>query len=433
MTNPAKSANRQAARGTHSTIPGPVGLMRAICAPLAALVVVLGACQASAVELLFNGGPNTQPPFHNPGAPPQDVNLFTTDFDLANAALTFSMKMRMKFHVRADLGIFGIATFDPTGDLNFPTKTQPLVLNGGGLHLQTSPTGSAQLSLWNEQIGAGLPSHLTNAELTGLETTLVAPGHGSSVSTNTVSMSGSGSLTLFTVLGYPFTVDLNAKLTGSANVAVNSLSFQQTGPNALVLPLSAPPPNAPDQSVAYLMSAEGIAYGSYTLGASGSLSLSVSGNNAGSFPLFVSETTTASDETVLPGIVQLADLNPTGYDPVYHDDLQATLGLAGLTLALPDSPLSTVGTAILISTVSYRGNIGVPISATGSVTASVTFGVLGTLRASGIGYQLQDSIAGVIVPEPESISLLFVGLALALPVVFRRLSRGMAAAKNRLN
>jgi hypothetical protein len=155
----------------------------------------------------------------------------------------------------------------------------------------------------------------------------------------------------------------------------------------------------------------------------GNLDVDILGLNVGSFNINLPQTFNISESTPLPGLATLADLQPTSYDTVNYDDLQATFGLlpGGSGILNIDFPLSTSGTAALTTVTTITTTLaGVGVTITANVTGTVTFGIVATLQASNLGYQLQDSVAGVVAPEPGSIVLLFLGLASAAPLMLRR-------------
>jgi hypothetical protein len=418
--------------------------IRCVCLPLLAVAAVaLIHGTAFAVNLTFDGAANSQPPFHNPGAPPVDTNYFTGDFNLTNGALTVGADLHFNFHLSANLGVTG-ASLSPTADMSIPTTTQAVTISGGAIHAATSPTGTAQLTLWDEQTGgydpggdggnpnpsAVLPSQLSNADLTGLNVTLIHSGDVPNATTSSVSLPVNGSVTLVNNLfglGIDISLPVNGSLNGNGVLGVNSLGFAQGSGDGLVSqisPLFGPALTAPDQSVQYLSAPNGTINAAFNAGVNGTLNLSSSilgiGFSIGSFPINLTQTLGLNQPLPLPGFTNLADLNPTGYDNVHHDDLQATIGLGGNKINLPATDLSTSGTAQLVTTLS---GVASGITFQGQVTATITYGLLATLSASNLGYQLQDSVAGVVAPEPGSIVLLFVGLAGVAPFVVRRIRR----------
>lgn len=393
-----------------------------------AVVVIPGFASAAGVPLTlnFDNGANTQPPFTNPGAAPVDSNSFAATFDLANgSALTVGANLNFNFHISANLAVSG-ATLSPTANLNFPTQTTPIGLAGGPLNINSTPTGSATLTL----PGPVLPSQLTNASVTNLNVALVNTP--TTANTTSVSLPGSGSVDLGSIFGlFDVTLPVDANFTGAGQAGISSITYQQTAGNMLMG--SGTAPGAPTNETAqYLMNLgtaipgqqnPGTLSASVAAGVNGALNLSVLGISLGSFPLNLSSALPAlSTDIPLPGVATLADLNPGGYNNVHHDDLQATMGLnaGGLSLAFP---VDTNGNTTIATQTTIATNLGVAMTITVQVTATLTFGILGTLQASNINYQLQDSIAGVVAPEPGSIVLLFVGLIGALPFVIRRFRR----------
>lgn len=407
--------------------------IRRVCLPLmavAAIVVLPGT--ALAIPLTFNGTQtNTAPPFHAPA--PTDVSTFTGDFNLApGSQITIAANIDFSFRTSVALGSLTI-----DGDLNVPSQTQSISLLGGGLKINNPVTGSAELTLWDQQTGGFdpggdggnpnpatfPPSVLTGADLTNLNVTLVQPGGPTAIS-NTLTINGSGGIPI-SLFGLDLgSIPVDAQLNGNATAGINSLGYTQTSGDGIFGPGSNGTPL--DQTSTYIMNLNdnwGTLNGGMNANIGGNLDVDILGLNVGSFNINLPQTFNISEATSLPGLATLADLQPSSYDVVNYDDLQATFGLlpGGSGILNIDFPLATSGITTLTTVTTITTTLaGVGVTITAEVTGSVTFGIVATLQASNLGYQLQDSVAGVVAPEPGSIVLLFLGLASAAPLMLRR-------------
>lgn len=407
--------------------------------PVAAALAVWVAgspAHAASLALNFDGAANTKGPFTNPGAAPVDVNKFSVNLDIDPASqLQVAGNFNISISMSANLGISG-ATFSPTGNLNIPYQT-PNLTTTGPANITTTPTGSASLTLWGQQVGGfdpggdgfksatgvpALPSTLSRADLTAFQTTLIGSS-GASVTTNPITITGSGGIDLSL-----FTLGLDAKLIGSAKVGLSNLAYQQTSSGDAMIgngtPNLLPPGNNATRTYPLDTNAWGDLSGSGTASVGGVVILDSDLGNLGTFNLgdLINQSINLDSAFPLPGTVTLADLNPTGFNQVNKDDLQASIGLDLTGIGLPFS-LSSVGTATIATQVVTTTTLVAPITITISVTGTITFGILASLLANDMAYQLQDSIANVVAPEPGSIMLLFMGLAGAVPLALRRRRR----------
>jgi len=407
-----------------------------LCLPLAALALVLSQSKALAVPIVFDSAANTQPPFHNPGAPPVDVNSFDTDITLLPTSTLFVQgNIAFDINISANLGLTG-ATAHLPATITIPAQSIPIYSNTQ--HISSTPTGGGQLTLWDEQVSgydpggdggnpnpnAKLPSTLARADLTGFNTALINGG-GATVTSNQITINGSGSLDTG-ILG--ITLPLSVALVGQASAGLTSLNFNQTSGDALVgngTPNLLTPGNNATRSYPLSLDPYGDLSGQGQISVGGIANLDIGGLFTTSFNLgnLVNQTLALNSAFPLPGTAKLADFNPTGYDAVNKDDLQATIGFDGSGLGLPFA-LSSTGTALLTTTTTLVTNLaGAPITITANVTGTITFGVNAGLEVDNLVYQLQDSVASVVAPEPGSVVLMFVGLVAALPIVVRRLRR----------
>ncbi|MBX9791561.1 MAG: PEP-CTERM sorting domain-containing protein [Pirellulales bacterium] len=412
--------------------------------PVAAALAVWVAgtpAHAASLALNFNNGVNTKGPFTNPGAAPVDTNFFQTTLNLdSGSQLQVAANVDLNISISANLGLTG-ATLSPTGNLNIPFQSP--ALSAAPTKISTTPAsvggsmGSASLTLWDQQVSgfdpggdggnpnplATMPSTLGNADLTALKATLIGAS-GATLVSNPLTINGSGSLDI-SILGIGFTQGLDLQLIGNANATLKNLAFTQTSGDGLLgpgAPVGVPPQ---DESRNYFMLANGNIGGDVDLSVGGNMKLDAGLFGTFNFPLsnLVSSSQSLAAAFPLPGAVTLADLNPGGYNPVNYDDLQATIGLDLTNTSLPFS-LASSGTAILSSAITTTfSTLGVNFSATVNVTGTVTFGLLASLLVQDTVYQLQDSVANVVAPEPGSIILLFLGVAGAVPLVLRRRRR----------
>src|SRR3954447_24881682 len=105
-------------------------VLRRLSVPmLAAVAFVTSYGTASAVPLVFNGAPNSSPPFHNPGGPPTDVNSFGVDITIAPGSTLFVQgNVNFDIHVSANLGLTG-ATFSQGANVTLPAQNIPITSN----------------------------------------------------------------------------------------------------------------------------------------------------------------------------------------------------------------------------------------------------------------------------------------------------------------
>lgn len=410
-------------------------VIRGLSVPVvAALALIVSQGSASAVNLVFNSAANTQPPFHNPGAPPVDVNKFSVDVSLTNGSSLFVQgNVHFDIDVSANLGLTG-ATFSQGADVNIPA--QNIAISANKATVNSTPTGSASLTLWDEQTGgfdpggdgsnpnpgAKLPSTLANADLTGLNVSFIN-GPGASLTTNQIQINGNGQLN--NVLGL-FDIPLDVTINGQANASLNSLGFTQTSGDAILgsgIPGSLVP--GANASNTYTLFNNGLLNGGGNVSVGGDVNISILGgliNPSFNLGNLINESVNLSSGFPLVGVTTLADLNPGGYDTVNHDDLQTTIALNIAGGAIPFA-LSSTGSAILSTVTTLTTNLVAPVTITARVSGTVTFGILASLEAGNFAYQLQDSIAGVVAPEPGSVVLMLVGLAAAMPLLVRRFRR----------
>jgi hypothetical protein len=420
--------------------------------PVAAALAVWVAgspAHAASLALNFDNGANTKGPFTNPGAAPVDNNFFQTTLMLDNGSvLQVAANVNMNINISANLGVTG-ATYSPTGNLNIPFQSPSLSAPSQNVYQDPSTNGgsmgSAQLTLWDQQVGgfdpggdggnpnplATMPSTLSRADMNSFKATLIG-ATGYTLTTNPLTITGSGNLTLATILGQDLNLPLDLKLLGNAAATLKNLTFTQTTTTDALAgngtPNLLPPGNNATRTYPLGSLLGNVSYGDI----SGDVDLAVGGvvqldaGFLGSFNFNLGNLITANQKLAadfpLPGQVKLADLNPTGYNPVNYDDLQATIGLDLTGIGLPFS-LASVGTATLSTFLTTTTNLIAPLTITFSVTGTITFGILASLVAQDTVYQLQDSIANVVAPEPGSIILLFMGLAGAVPLVLRRRRR----------
>ena len=406
--------------------------------PFAAALAVWVAgspAHAASLALNFDGAANTKGPFTNPGAAPVDVNKFSVDLDI-DPGSTLQVAANLNLNIRVS---YALGTFNNPGSLSIPNQVVNLSTTGTQ-NITTTPTGSAALTLWGQQVSGfdpggdgfksatgvpSLPSTLSRADLTAFQTTLVS-GSGATVTSNPIVINGSGSINLVNLIPLP----LDLQITGNAKVGLSSLSYQQTSSGDAMIgngtPNLLPPGNTATRSYGLDTNSWGDLSGAGTASVGGNVVLSSSLlGTLGSFNLgnLINQSLNLSGAFPLPGTVTLADLNPGAYNSVNKDDLQATIGLDLTGIGLPFS-VGSVGTATISTFLVTTTNlIGIPVTITAEMTGTITFGILASLLANNMAYQLQDSIANVVAPEPGSIMLLFMGLAGAVPLALRRRRR----------
>jgi hypothetical protein len=384
--------------------------------PLVAAVALLSAPSAKAINLTFaNGGGDTQ--------------SFSTSISVIGGSIPVSVSASGNFTFSTSVPLFG--TLSVSGGVNIPNQTVNLVLNGGSpIAVNTTPSGSALLSLWNEQTGgfdpggdgsnplpASLPSHLNKADLTGLNVQFLG-GTSVPLSSNTINVNASGNID--TIVG---DISLGGTLVGSASGSVNNLNYVQTGGtggnnDGLAgngFPVRSP--SDPNQSVGYFSAQEGTISGNLDATMSADLIFDVLGLFDIPFDLGdVLDFGTSINETdfPLPGDIDLNDLNPTGYTPP-GDDLKSILSL-NLAFPLPfafsesgSEPL-TYDTDVNLLGLTWDLNL----------TGSANFSVNATIVINGLTYNLEDTTPGVVAPEPSSVWLLALAGIGFVPLYLRR-------------
>lgn len=435
--------------------------LRRLCLPVAAaLAAIVAQGTALAVPLVFDNGSNVAAGFtnpagnsygyansadagagtphsSNPAAAPVDSNFFSADIKLEDGStLNVQASVHFDLHGSANLGISG-ATFSSPADIVINNPSVPL--SSSVAHIEQTPTGGGTLTLWNSQTAGNDPggdgsnpsgaslsySSLSRADLTDFNATLISSPAG--ITSNAVTLTGGGQISNFLGL---FDVPLSVSIVGNAKASVDSLTYTQTSGDQLsgngTPGIFTVGKDATRNYGFDINNAVGNITGNATASLSASLSMTASilgidfdiANNQ-SLGNLINQAFPINSAFPLPGQVTLADLNPTGYNKVNHDDLQFTAGINLTGLGVPFG-LSSSGTALLITNTTITTNLVAPVTITVNVTGTVTFGIVASLGVDNIVYQLQDSVAGVVVPEPGSVVLVFIGLAAGLPLLLRR-------------
>lgn len=365
-----------------------------------------------------------------------DVQSFTADLNVVGGSVPITVGANANFTFKTSVPLFGQASV--SGSMSIPTQTVHLVLNGGGtINVIRSPTGSALLTLWDEQVGgfdpgldggnpnpsATLPSFLTKADLTGLDVQMFG-GVPVNITSNSINVNANATIPVDILNLVSFDISLSGTITGSASGAITHFDFNQTpGHDALIGNGTGPNPPffGTDLTTNYFAAAGGDISGGLSAGMNASMNVDVLGIFDIPFDLgqILDFSTVISENFPLPGFVELKDLNPTGYNPP-GDDLQTTIGLnfGGVPI---DIPLQDGGTAPLNfsgGTFNFAG-----LTWTVSVTGTSSFSVNATLQATNVTYQLQDTTLGVVAPEPSALWLLAMGAAGIVPLALRRRRR----------
>ncbi len=355
----------------------------------------------------------------------------------------------MSSNLNLRLSVRGVLGFTQSGTVTIPTQTRDLSVAGGSVTINTTPTGSADLTLSGQQAalgidpgtdglppygpGAGtvngLPSPLTYADVTNLDVTLVG---NQNFALNDVNVNGTASINLVNLFNLNLDLDLNAQPFGN----LSNIRFTQDTPgnDLLYAPgvrIPTPPGNAKDWTTRYnLAGAPGTFSGNVSAGLDVDATLSLSvlglfdipfGFNLGQFTLVNQAINTALG---LIGNAELRDLNPAGYDGLpTGDDMRFTYADGGLLALLPLS-FDLVTSGAIPATIDTDLNVDLGI---GSVTidvdvrGTINYSANAHLAATNTGYQLQDTVENVVIPEPSSMLLAALGgVALMVPAVRRR-------------
>ncbi len=391
------------------------------------LALAVAANSAHAIPLVFNGGTGAN-------------NFHTTISGTGSLTISANLSYRLSTD---DFPIPGLVGTTLGGNINIPTQSANIAVQGGAVTINTTPTGSASLTLAGQQAALsfdpggdglppfgpnpgtvnGLPSPLTYADMTNLAVTLVG---NQNFALNPITVSGNTSLNILSLFDLNLDTEVRARPFGN----LSNIAFTQATPgnDLLYSPgvrIPTPAGNAKDWTTRYgLAGAPGTFSGNISAGldVDATLSLSVLGLfdipfdfNLGSFNL-ISES--LNEALGLIGNAELRDLNPAGYDGLpTGDDMRFTYNDGGLLGLLPLSfDLTTAGSI----PVSVDTDISAVFGFDVDVRGTVNFSINANLAATNTGFQLQDTVENVVIPEPSGLLLAGLGALAALVPAYRR-------------
>ncbi len=401
-------------------------------AALGLSLVTAAASTASAIPLVFNGGTGTQ-------------NFHTT---LAGAG-TLSVSANLTYRLStADFPIPGVQGTVLNGAITIPNQAVNVGVAGGSVTINTTPTGSAAITLAGQQSalstdpGAdglppfgpgtgtvnGLPSVLRYADVTSMNTTLI---NNQNFSLNEIPVSGNTSLDVLGLFDLNFDTEVRARPNGN----LSNFKFVQDVPSDL-LPTSGTEvaPGTPNKTTNYLVSgAPGTFSGNVTAGLDmdATLTLSVLGLFDIPFDFNIGNVTILNNQAInapfaIVGATTLQDLNPGGYAGLpTGDDMRYTFNDNGYLNLIPLSfDLNTSGSLPANIDSDFAVDLGIgTIDFDIDVRGSVSYSFNGSVSASNTGFQLQDTIEDVVIPEPSTWCLAGLGIVGMLPLVRRRLKK----------
>lgn len=261
---------------------------------------------------------------------------------------------------------------------------------------------------------------LTDADLTALQVTL-AQNIGIPIDNGPLNVSGTTSIN--TILG---NINLDTEIQATLNAALQNVGYIQDANTDFLVGggTRVNPGFGGNQSTNYFGGAPG------TITAALNASLDADANisilfglvdiplSLGSFNLNES----LNEQLALAGFASLEDLNPGDWDQTNYDNMRFTLNDGGILSLIPldfDINTSAVLPLTFQTSTSLLGvNFDITGAGTATIAANIHFGV------TGAGFQVQDTIEGVVIPEPSSIALCVLGLACMVPVIRRRIRQG---------
>ncbi len=375
------------------------------------------AASAASIPLTFNGSTGTQ---------------------YFKANITASGTVTLGANANFQLSTGGALGFTIGGGINIPNQNLPLNLTTNPLAVNVVPTGTAQLTLGNQQFGGfdpgndgtpgyapgpypgGLPSVLTDADLTNMQITLL---QNLGIPIDNGPLVVNGTTTIGTILG---DIDIDTTVNASINAAVNNFTYTQDANTDYLIGsgIRVAPGSGANQTTNYpFVGAPGTLAANLDAALNAEASFDILGLfdipfDLGSFDLNES----LNEQLALVGAAVLADLNPGDWaGPPNFDDLRVTVNDGGFLSLLPLSfDLNTTATVPITLDSDFDAflvTFDLDVNGSASISANLHFEI------SDLQYQVQDTVEGVVIPEPSSVCLALLGAACVIPALRRRMKK----------
>lgn len=384
-----------------------------LVAAVALVCLSASSAMAASIPLVFNGGTGN--------------NYFKANIS-ASGSLTLGANANFQ------LSTGGLLGFTVSGGINLPNTNLPLNLTTNPLSVNVVPNGSASLTLGNQQVmgfdpgtdgvpgntgPSQLPSVLTDADITNMQVTLLQ-SLGIPIDNGPFVINGNTSIG--TILG---DINIDTTVRGALNASLNNLAYtQDANTDFLVGGGTRVSPGGANQTTSYFAGAPGAITANLDASIDAEAEFSILFGlidipfSLGSFDL----SEALNEQLALVGLATLEDLNPGDWNgPPNFDDLRVTINDAGILSLLPLSfDLNTTATVPITLDSDFDAFVttfDLDVNGTASISATIHFEV------SGLAYQVQDTIEGVVIPEPSSVCLALLGLACVAPALRRRLKK----------
>ena len=389
-----------------------------LAAATTACLSAASAASAASIPLTFNGSTGTQ---------------------YFKANISASGTVTLGANAGFQLSTGGLLGFTVSGGINIPNQTLPLNLTTNPLSVNVVPTGTAQITLGNQQFGGfdpgndgtpgyapgpypgGLPSVLTDADLTNMQITLLQ-NLGIPIDNGPLVVNGNTSIG--TILG---DINIDTTVRASIDAAVNNFTYTQDANTDFLIGsgVRVAPGSGANQTTNYpFAGAPGTLAANLDAALNAEAEFSILFGlidipfDLGSFNLSES----LNEQLALVGAAALADLNPGDWaGPPNFDDLRVTVNDGGFLSLLPLSfDLNTTATVPINLDSDFDAFIttfDLDVNGSATITANLSF------QITNLQYQVQDTVEGVVIPEPSSVCLALLGAACVIPALRRRMKK----------